>query len=253
MKKKSKTKSKGKATSEKAKEKDKIQTSGNPGAVIVGIVIVIAVLAFIGFVMFKPIAPGDAPRPTGEKLQSLDEVLTLFDRLDQEHNTSWHDEILGGQMVSMAKADVYLTELKSYMPSTETLRNLMNARIGMIESERAFQKIVGLGEKAFVIATNVGNGTFKIDTPLNCADAPILQQSTELYRDVFNHGTAFSIAMDYTLQSSPEAQEKIGLGEARPNFYNFALGSIFMQFNINRAALAQFCGVEIEKIAETFK
>ena len=187
---------------------------------IILLLIVLFLLAGCKVQTLVPSAENATPTPVKKTVPPLSTILDDFARLDSQFNTSWHSEAIPDHMIPATMIEPWADRMLSLENETDNISVLLvDARIDMLKSQLAWYLAKDIGPRGELEMSKLGKEV-NITEKINCADAPDITKEIKLYISSFKYWLAFNHAMDELLQKSPEAQEKIGVDEKRPAFYN---------------------------------
>ncbi len=180
------------------------------------------------------------------KEKTIIDVMDDIDNLDQKYTlqkASFHDEQLLVHMVDAEAIPDLLKELQEAKKKTvaeaaskdkELISILYHIREQMLNSELTVQKAAKLGKRAFVNQT------------IACTDKELILEGDQMLREAVKYGMNATEELDLVLQRLVERKEdksleRIGMGKAKPKFYNSDFQSLASQAERNRKAVEKYC------------
>ena len=233
------------AAKKPVKKKAKKQPKGNISQLIILAIGIIAVILLIYFAGDKE-AP--QPEPVGPELAieqrdsyTIYEILEDIDSLDKEQVTEWKKERLGKYMVPDPVIDRYiedLTTLKEWAKDSEDekVALMIDTRVAMLESQKAFQKALDFGARGVV------------NEQSTCNNIETIQEATHYYNISLQKGHEFSNRLDKILRLADVVQEDvlemIGVNTKKPRFYLSPFGDIYKVIAANAIAIETCANTE---------
>lgn len=218
---------------------------------LIGSIILILIIAAFGINILKT------------KPNTLGNVINEFNEIDKKYDGDWRNERIElttefskSKLMPLENINKAIEELKKLEQEINKqnlntkiglttqgnlLQNFTQARILMLEAEKAFQESENIGDKGKI------NFYYKdtqiiINETINCNDKPFLIQTIPLLNQTLNTANAGKTMLDHILANSKEAKDLIGLNEKKPKFYDSRLDYIYRQIQINNQ-VAKDCKV----------
>ena len=178
-------------------------------------------------------------------------IVDEFNIIDKIYETNWKEEQLTNFMIPSENIDGATTDLAvlraQLIGTNDTLlTNLVDARIAMLKSQRAYYRSMELDPRGLqsVKLTTV-NGTLAVDaTKLqkpDCDQQANYLAATYEQEKAMKEGHKFLNLMDDVLQRDIPARDIIGVNDERPLFYKSPLGTVRQAFETQRLILGLFC------------
>lgn len=180
----------------------------------------------------------------------LNKTLAEMAKLDGKYNTSWHGERLAVKMVPLDRIPGIVedyTRLHKRVSAGVSEQNISKLdwivlyRISMLNSQRYYQETLAYGD-AGIVSFYVKGLDVIINETINCSDKDAIVNTANLLSLAVQHANRANNVMDGVLQDWQLAQEVIGVGQKRPEFYRSPLGVLSMQAKINNNAVRAACG-----------
>ena len=212
------------------------------------IILAIGIIAILVLIYFAGEKEAPTPEPITPKLAieqrdsyTIYEILEDLDSLDKEHVTEWRKERLGKYMVPDPVIDRYiedLTVLKEWAKDSEDekVAVMIDTRIAMLESQKAFQKAIDFGARGVV------------NEQSTCNNIETIQEATNYYNTSLQRGHDFNNGIDKILRLADVVQEDvlqiIGVNTKKPRFYLSPFGDIYKVIAANAIAIEACANAE---------
>jgi len=212
------------------------------------IILAIGIIAILVLIYFAGEKEAPTPEPVTPVLAieqrdsyTIYEILEDLDALDKEYVTEWKKERLGKYMVPDPIIDRYiedLTVLKEWAKDSEDekVAVMIDTRIAMLESQKAFQKAIDFGARGVV------------NEQSTCNNIETLQEATNYYNISLQRGHDFNNGMDKILRLADVVQEDvleiIGVNTKKPRFYLSPFGDIYKVIAANAIAIETCANAE---------
>ncbi len=217
---------------------------------LIGSLILVLIIIIFGFNALKT------------KPNTLGNVINEFNEIDKKYDGNWRKERIeltnefGGptlmplenidkaiNKLNTLKQDIIEQNLSQKIGTTtlgDLLQNLTQARILMLESEKAFHQAQNMGEEG-KISFQYDGPQITITETTNCKDKPALIKTLTLLNETLTKANTAKEMLDNILITHPEAKDIIGVNEKKPNFYNSKLDKAYRQIKINENAAYEQC------------
>lgn len=186
-----------------------------------------------------PTDPALEQEPTDLSLQG---IINEFEALDNTYNTNWQEERIPDNIIRLDAIEPWtkrLTTLQDRLDETSAAYQLIDARLAMLESQLALylREDYEHGDVTLVKEDD----EYVVSEILNCDNVPDIINANNLYVKSYNAYFRFFNTMDDLLQTSPDAQQLIGVDNNRLAFYDSPFSDIEKQVKAIEDAIIMQC------------
>lgn len=197
------------------------------------------------------------------KPNTLGKVINEFNEIDKKYNGDWRNERIkfenelgNASLMPLKNIDKAIEELRdlekeikeqNLTEKTELstigdiLVNLTQARILMLEAEKAFHEAENIGDKGKINFYMTGVQALMNET-VDCRDKPLLMKTINLLNQTITLANEAKTKIDFVMQNYIPARKQLGASSAtRIQFYDSLLGDIVLQIKINELVVYQYC------------
>ncbi len=162
---------------------------------------------------------------------TADEALETIEQLDTKYNTSYKDEILTNSTVTTDALTSYINDVQVELQQNATRHGklLLEARKQMLESQYLFRR----AESTMQELGGMQGWT--------CQDGEALLRAMEQLRESSRLGVNATNVFDVVLTENESMQERIGIGDEKPAFYNSPFNKVRQTADQGSNAYRQRC------------
>jgi len=182
-----------------------------------------------------------------KKEYNIDDILNKFEELDKKYETSWRKEKLNLINIKYDNITLYLEDLNDLKikQNKKNLVELIDARILMLEAQKEFLLAQNIDPRPLIeIKFDTVNGSLVNLlnlTGLFCENKENILKGIPHYQSSAEKSQKVILLFDKILEQSLEAQQKIGTGKNRIEFYDFPPGRIITSNKISKNIIINFC------------
>ena len=203
-------------------------------------------LSMIGLAVFLVSCSGP---DFSEKIYTFAEGFAELQEIDQQFNTSFHDERLNVTMVAPENIDPLIEAIKEFKAKVEQTQNnedraalldFASARVFMLLSQKSFQKAQDIGDIGLV-SDKAG---------FSCSETPYILQTAAYLNQSYNNAIKARDGLDRILfeyQKVPNVRALIGVNKQKAWFYYSPLDDIKNKVRNNHRVIDGFCKKTVVK------
>ncbi|PIN75872.1 hypothetical protein COV18_01690 [Candidatus Woesearchaeota archaeon CG10_big_fil_rev_8_21_14_0_10_37_12] len=185
--------------------------------------------------------------------EELQNVLAEFEKLDQQHNTSWKFEQVPDKIIPLSAIEPWTLQVRELQENTtdKATKHLLDARLAMLRSQAAQYAMFSFGEQGNLAMVQQGK-QYKVIETIDCDDAPTIIKTAEIRGESYDSWVDFYVNMDYVLMSSKKAKELLGTGvnNRTKYYYNPGIAPTLKILQATQKALKEQCNITVDLLSE---